>query len=77
VERLLSPPVVVSSWESTGNRSVVLSGGAARYTEVYAFENGALRQLTRQNDALFAELEIAGAGKSASRARMARKSMAC
>ena len=59
VERLLAPPVVVSSWESTGNRSVVLSGGDAKYTEVYAFDNGALRQLTRQNDALFAELEIA------------------
>jgi dipeptidyl aminopeptidase/acylaminoacyl peptidase len=59
VERLLAPPVVVSSWESNGNRSVVLSGGDAKYTEVYAFDNGALRQLTRQNDALFAELEIA------------------
>jgi dipeptidyl aminopeptidase/acylaminoacyl peptidase len=59
VERLLAPPVVVSSWESNGNRSVVLSGGDAKYNEVYAFENGALRQLTRQNDALFAELEIA------------------
>jgi len=59
VERLLLPPIVISSWESKGNRSVVLSGGDARYTEVYAFDNGALRQLTRQNDALFAELEIA------------------
>ena len=59
VERLLAPPVVVSSWESNGNRSVVLSGGDAKYTEVYAFDNGALRQLTHQNDALFAELEIA------------------
>ena len=58
VERLLSPPIVVSSWESAGNRSVVLSGGDMKYTEIYAFENGALRQLTRQNDALFAELEI-------------------
>jgi dipeptidyl aminopeptidase/acylaminoacyl peptidase len=59
VERLLAPPVVVSSWESKGNRSVVLSGGDAKYTEVYTFDNGGLRQLTRQNDALFAELEIA------------------
>jgi dipeptidyl aminopeptidase/acylaminoacyl peptidase len=59
VERLLAPPVVVSSWESAKNRSVVLSGGDSKYTEVYTFENGALRQLTRQNDALFAELEIA------------------
>ncbi len=59
VERLLSPPIVVSSWGSRGNRSVCLSGGDAKFTEVYAFENGALRQLTRQNDALLAELEIA------------------
>jgi dipeptidyl aminopeptidase/acylaminoacyl peptidase len=59
VERLLAPPIVVSSWESAKNRSVVISGGDAKYNEVYAFENGALRQLTRQNDALFAELEIA------------------
>ena len=59
VERLLAPPIVVSSWESNGNRSVVLSGGDAKYAEVYAFDNGALRQLTRQNDALLAELEIA------------------
>src|SRR5262249_34288471 len=58
VGRLLSPPVAVSSWDSAKNRSVVISGGDARYNEVYAFENGALRQLTRQNDALFAELEI-------------------
>jgi dipeptidyl aminopeptidase/acylaminoacyl peptidase len=59
VERLLAAPIMVSSWESAKNRSVVLSGGDAKYTEIYAFENGALRQLTRQNDALFAELEIA------------------
>src|SRR5262249_45846842 len=36
-----------------------LSGGDTKYTEIHAFENGALRQLTRQNDALFAELDIA------------------
>jgi dipeptidyl aminopeptidase/acylaminoacyl peptidase len=59
VERLLAPPVAVSSWESAKNRSVVISGGDAKYAEIYAFENGALRQLTRQNDALFTELEIA------------------
>ena len=59
VERLLTPPIVVSSWESARNRSIVISGGDAKYNEIYAFENGALRQLTRQNDALFAELEIA------------------
>ncbi|HKC86294.1 MAG TPA: prolyl oligopeptidase family serine peptidase, partial [Blastocatellia bacterium] len=59
VDRLLAPPIAVSSWEAAKNRSVVISGGDAKYNEVYAFENGALRQLTRQNDALFTELEIA------------------
>lgn len=59
VRRLLSPPIVVSSWDSAADSSVVLSGGSNRYTEVYALEKGVLRQLTHQNDALFAELEIA------------------
>jgi dipeptidyl aminopeptidase/acylaminoacyl peptidase len=59
VERLLAPPIVISSWESVKNRSVVVSGGDSKYGELYAFENGALRQLTHQNDTLFAELEIA------------------
>jgi dipeptidyl aminopeptidase/acylaminoacyl peptidase len=37
----------------------VLSGGDTKATEVYALEGHALRQLTHQNDALFAELDIA------------------
>ncbi|MEK6323380.1 MAG: S9 family peptidase [Acidobacteriota bacterium] len=59
VERLMSPPIVVSSWDSAGGRSVVLSGSNTRHTEVNAVDGGALRQITHQNDALFAELEIA------------------
>jgi dipeptidyl aminopeptidase/acylaminoacyl peptidase len=59
VERLMSAPIVVSSWTSEAGCSAVLSGGDARATEVQALEGGALRQLTRQNDALFAELQIA------------------
>jgi dipeptidyl aminopeptidase/acylaminoacyl peptidase len=59
VERLLAPPIVVSSWDSAGERSAVLSGGDTKHTEVYALEGSTLRQLTHQNDALFAELEIA------------------
>lgn len=58
VERLLSPPIAVSSWNSAGACSVLLSGGDTKYTEVTAFENGALRQLSRQNDTLFAELAL-------------------
>lgn len=58
IEKLLAPPIVVMGWESAGNRSVVLSGGNMKYTEIYAFENGALRQITKHNDELFAELEL-------------------
>jgi dipeptidyl aminopeptidase/acylaminoacyl peptidase len=59
VERLLAPPVALSSWDSAGGRLVVLSGGDTRHTEIYAVDRGSLRQLTHQNDALFAELDIA------------------
>ncbi len=59
VERQMPPPVVVSNWSWAGGHVVALSGGDTKATEVYAIENGALRQLTRQNDALFAELELA------------------
>jgi dipeptidyl aminopeptidase/acylaminoacyl peptidase len=59
IERLMAPPVVVSGWTSGGGRSAVLSGNDTKYTEVYVFEGGALRQLTHQNDALMTELEIA------------------
>ena len=58
VDRLMNPPVVVSSWDSAAHRSIVLSGGDAKYTEVQAFEDGKLRQLTHLNDALFAELDL-------------------
>ena len=59
VERLLAPPVALSSWDSAGGRLVVLSGSDTRHTETYAVDRGSLRQLTHQNDALFAELDIA------------------
>lgn len=59
VERLMSPPIIVSSSTSGGGHSAVLSGSDTKHTEVYAMEGTTLRQLTHQNDALFAELEIA------------------
>ena len=58
VERLLAPPVVVSNWTTAGGQVALLSGSAARPTEVYVMEGSALRQLTRQNEALWAELEL-------------------
>ncbi len=58
IEKLLTPPVVVSSWDTAGKSSVVMSGGNAKYNEVYAFENGSLRQLTKHNDELLAQLDL-------------------
>jgi dipeptidyl aminopeptidase/acylaminoacyl peptidase len=58
VERLMQPPIVLSSWNSAGGKSVVLSGSDTKATEIYVFEGRALRQLTHQNDALIAQLEL-------------------
>jgi len=52
-------PVVVSNWTTAAGRSTMLSSTDTRPTEVCAFENGELRQITHQNDALIAELKIA------------------
>jgi dipeptidyl aminopeptidase/acylaminoacyl peptidase len=57
--RLMNPPIVVSSLNSGGGHTVLLSGNDTKATEVYAMEGSALRQLTHQNDALFSELQIA------------------
>jgi dipeptidyl aminopeptidase/acylaminoacyl peptidase len=59
LEKLMVPPIVVSSLTNGGGHSVVLSGSDTKPTEVYAMEGNALRQLTYQNDALMAELQIA------------------
>ena len=57
--RLMNSPIVVSSLTNTGGHAVVLFGSDTQPTEIYAMEGGALRQLTHQNDALLAELQIA------------------
>jgi dipeptidyl aminopeptidase/acylaminoacyl peptidase len=59
VVRLMKPPVVVSSLNSGGGHTVLLSGNDSKPTEIYAMEGSSLRQLTHQNDALMAELQIA------------------
>jgi dipeptidyl aminopeptidase/acylaminoacyl peptidase len=58
VERLMSSPIVVSNLHSAGGRTVLLSGGNSKTTEIYVVEGDKLRQLTTQNDALFAELDL-------------------
>ena len=59
VERLMSPPIVLSGWTVAGGCSAVISGGDTKHNEIYAMQGSALRQLTHHNDALFAELNIA------------------
>jgi len=58
VDRLLKPPLVISSWTTAGNQSVAISGGDTKYTEVYAFEGGSLQQITHHNDALMTQLDL-------------------
>jgi dipeptidyl aminopeptidase/acylaminoacyl peptidase len=58
VEKLLSPPIVVSSMNSVGGRTVLIAGGDSKANEIYVLEGDKLRQLTTQNDALFAELDL-------------------
>ena len=69
VERLLAPPIVVSSWTASREAaspgaslpacSAAISGGDSKYSEVYALDPGGVRQLTHQNDPLMEELIVA------------------
>ena len=59
VERLISGKRVVSSYStSASGKVVVLTSTPDRSGEVYAWENGALRQLSHQNDSVFAQLQL-------------------
>jgi dipeptidyl aminopeptidase/acylaminoacyl peptidase len=58
VERLMQPPVVVANPSVSKSCSVLLGGGDNKPAEIFAWENGRLRQITHQNDGLMAELEI-------------------
>ena len=57
-ERLLSPPIVISTWNFNAGKAVAIAGGDAKANEIYVWEGNSLRQLTKQNDALFAELDL-------------------
>ncbi len=59
VEKLLTPPIVVSNPSSQGACWATLSGNDTSFTEVYVMDGGKLRQLTHQNTALLNELEVA------------------
>jgi dipeptidyl-peptidase-4 len=54
----MSPPIVIQNWNFAGARAVATSGSDTKANEVHVWEGKSLRQLTHQNDALFAELEL-------------------
>jgi len=56
LDRLMAGPIVMSNWDHTAGKVVLLSGGNSKANEVHAFENGGLRQLSRQNEELFAKI---------------------
>jgi len=58
VERVISGKRVVSSYSTAAGKVVVMSSTPDRSGEVYAWENGSLRQLSHQNDSLFAHLQL-------------------
>jgi dipeptidyl aminopeptidase/acylaminoacyl peptidase len=49
-ERLVNPPVTMSSWTTEGGCSAVLSSNNSRPTEIYRASNWTLQQLTHHND---------------------------
>ncbi|MBV8205469.1 MAG: S9 family peptidase [Acidobacteria bacterium] len=58
VEPLMKPPVALSSWTMGSGRTVALSTTDTRPNEIFALENGSLRQITRHNESLFSALEL-------------------
>jgi dipeptidyl aminopeptidase/acylaminoacyl peptidase len=57
-KKLLDMKGVVMGWESAAGHTVVSYSDDATPAELYAFENGTLRRLTHNNDALMAELNL-------------------
>ncbi len=70
VERLTSGREVVAGLSRRDDGAfAVLRSTATSANEVFALENGALRQLSHQNDALFSELQLAPAEDFSSRSK--------
>ena len=57
-KRLLAQQGTVMAWDTAAGHIAVLYTNDDAPGEVYAFENGALRKLSTQNDALIAELNL-------------------
>ncbi|HKF53762.1 MAG TPA: hypothetical protein VKB26_15705, partial [Candidatus Acidoferrales bacterium] len=58
VTKLLQTPIVIGGISHSNGCLVGLTGGDDKATEVYSWDGGNLRQLTHQNDALFAQLDL-------------------
>jgi dipeptidyl aminopeptidase/acylaminoacyl peptidase len=58
-QKMLQPPVAISNITHTNGCVAMLSSRDDKPAEVYAFENGQLRQLSHQNDAWLSELQLA------------------
>ena len=58
-KKQLTQPGSVMSWAAEAGHTAVLFTDDAHPAEIYALENGSLRQLTKHNDALIAELNLA------------------
>lgn len=56
--RLLAQPGKVGAWDAKAGHVALLYSSDTAPAEIYALENGALRKLTAQNDALVAELNL-------------------
>ena len=57
--KLLQKPVVLSGMSHAGSCTVGITGGDEEAQEVYSLADDAPRQLTHQNDSLFAQLDLA------------------
>src|SRR4051812_41363511 len=55
---MLAEQGAVMSWDTNGARTAVLYTNDTQPAEIFALENGALRKLTKHNDALLAELNL-------------------
>ncbi len=58
VQKVLQPPVALTALSMSGACAAALESTDVTHGEVFALEDGRLRRLTHQNDALFSELEI-------------------
>lgn len=61
VREVAAGPFVVSALNSAGGHTALLKSNDGAPAEVYALEEGRLRQLSAQNDALLAELNLGSA----------------